>query len=486
MSTCELIDNRYSVIRKIGTGGSSEVYVANDVRLDRICAVKIVKINPNSPINEYNEVTVLKNLSHPILPRILDIITDDEYIYIVRDYCEGVNLREFVDKNGAFEIESFLIVVKQIFSALKYLHSCTPPLIYRDLKPSNVIIDDDLNVKLIDFGITRAYSEEKSDDTYYVGSIKYAAPEQHGLSQSDERTDVYSSALLMYYLLSGEDYVSFHPEEVWSKFKGRAFSDFRLVVERATQIDMDMRYQSVSDLEKAVISVFSSRFSASSEDLCEYEDETVLMGKSKVIKGHTKISVAIMGLKENIGCTHIAYLIGRQLAKMRYRVVIVERGIKPSLRHLYSYNRQRDINSVIDIDQLQLSKLHVITDKSMLTDNRVLSDDYDYLIFDYGSVEDSMDSFLHAQIKLFILPSSPFSLNQNLSLINELLGYKDVLFISNLNSGKFDVFEYLDIPENRGALFPYTDFDCDIEDDLFHELLGCSSLGKRGLLRRFF
>ncbi len=489
MHKSDAIDNRYYLEKMIGTGGSSKVYLAKDSRLDRMCAVKIVNIDPDSPLNEYNEVQILKDLSHPLLPRILDIITDEEYVYIVRDYCEGVTIREFIDRGGPLGREDFVKVMKQILSALKYLHSFDPPFIYRDLKPSNVIIDDKLNIKLIDFGITRTYSKDKLDDTYYIGSIKYAAPEQHGLAQSDERTDVYSAALLMYYLVSGEDYSLVDPDRVWDKFNAKSLYQLRRIIAKASQVDMELRYPSISALEQELLSAYSLDVNVSSDIVDYYDDKTLPIDsitRDNRKTYHTKTAISIMGLKENVGCTHIAYLLGMYLSKCNMKTVLVERGIKPSLRHLYSYNRQKDIASVVDTEKLHISRLKVITDKSAVTDTTILSDDYDYFIFDYGSAEDSIESFLHAQIKLFILPSSPFSLNRNTHIIRDLLNYKDVIFVSNLSDGEYDVFEYLDIPPDRGVEFPYLLIGGELQDDLIERLLGRGIKTRTGFFGRIF
>ena len=140
-----------------------------------------------------------------MLPRIVDIFEDEAHIYIVEDFVEGITLEELLKRQGKVDEEQGLAWFKDLCGVLDYLHRQKPhPIIYRDMKPSNVMLQPDGNLKLIDFGIAREYKQESSADTTYIGTKGYAAPEQFGRAQTDERTDIYSLGVTMYHLLTGK------------------------------------------------------------------------------------------------------------------------------------------------------------------------------------------------------------------------------------------------------------------------------------------
>ncbi len=479
-----VIDNRYQFVKLIGSGGSSEVFLAYDLRLDVPCAVKRVKIDITSPINEYNEADILKNLNHPLLPRVKDIITDNNYVYIVRDYCEGISLREFVEKNGCVSTNDFITISSQIFSALKYLHGLNPPLIYRDLKPSNIIIDDNLNIKLIDFGITRKYKTDKTDDTYYIGSVKYAAPEQYGLLQSDNRTDIYSLALVLYFLYSQEDYTLVSEDDRWCKFKSESLKKLKAVIEKALSIKMDDRYDTVEQFETEVNQIFIA--DRITENTVYDYDKTILLRQDKIIDNRIKFTVGIMGLKENVGCSHISLVLAQHLVKMKYKTLIVERGNKEGFRHLETFYNEDSITKLNSDKQINISKVKVLSDLADESDNKIISEDYNYFIFDYGSRIDRLNAFLRCQIKLFVIPANAFAMNKNVEIIKELLNYKDVKFVVNLSDEKNIIYEYLDIPKKRCVNLPYISLSEKVDNEVIEDLIGNVKENKTTIFGRLF
>ena len=195
----------YEIKSVIGRGGMSTVYLAEHKRLHTRWAVKEVQKQQGVRFDFLAEANILKRLQHPMLPRIVDIFEDETRICIVEDFVEGISLEEVLNRQKRVEEETGLVWFRSLCGVLGYLHGQKPhPIIYRDLKPSNIMLQPDGTLKLIDFGIAREYKQESSADTTYIGTRGYAAPEQFGTAQTDARTDIYSLGVTMYHLLTGK------------------------------------------------------------------------------------------------------------------------------------------------------------------------------------------------------------------------------------------------------------------------------------------
>ena len=198
-------NDTYEVKSVIGKGGMSTVYLAEHKRLGTRWAVKQVAKQQGAQFDFLAEANILKRLQHPMLPRIVDIFEDDAHIYVVEDFVEGVTLEDVLKQQKRVDEAQGLQWMKDLASALGYLHGQKPhPIIYRDMKPSNVMVQPDGKLKIIDFGIAREYKQESSADTTYIGTRGYAAPEQFGTAQTDARTDIYALGVTMYHLLTGK------------------------------------------------------------------------------------------------------------------------------------------------------------------------------------------------------------------------------------------------------------------------------------------
>jgi serine/threonine protein kinase/lipoprotein NlpI len=210
-----LLDSRYQLEARIGQGGMGAVYKAVDTRFNnRPIAIKEMSRTGLSPtaIQEAEaaferESHLLADLLHPNLPRIYDHFTEEERSYLVMDFIEGQTIEEYLEKegNGPLPLEQVLNWGEQICDVLSYLHNHQPPIIFRDLKPSNVMMSENGHIYLIDFGIARVFKPGQSHDTVALGSPGYAAPEQYGKAQSTPRSDIYSLGALLHFLLTGVD-----------------------------------------------------------------------------------------------------------------------------------------------------------------------------------------------------------------------------------------------------------------------------------------
>ncbi|MCD8324157.1 MAG: serine/threonine protein kinase [Clostridiales bacterium] len=254
-----VIDGKYEVLKQIGKGGMSVVYLAMDKRLNKQWAVKEIRKTANGKNDEIivnsllAEANLMKKLDHTALPRIVDIIDNGETIYVVMDYIEGESLDKILEEYGAQPQELVIEWAKQLCGALDYLHTQKPPIIYRDMKPANVMLKPDGNLKVIDFGIAREYKEKNLADTTVLGTRGYAPPEQHGSRQTDARSDIYALGMTMHHLLTGIDPRPSDYEYIPIRQWNPELSDgLERIIDKCTALDPRDRYQNCGDLMYAL------------------------------------------------------------------------------------------------------------------------------------------------------------------------------------------------------------------------------------------
>lgn len=211
-----LLHDRYQLGATLGSGGFSAVYRGHDLQTGRAVAIKQVRLGGLSAeetieaTDTFNrEVSLLSVLRHPQVPRIYDHFSDREHWYLVLQYLEGTTLETYLEmcvaRGKSIQVDEALAMGLQLCRVLEYLHTCQPPVIFRDLKPSNIMRSPDGTLCLIDFGIARHFRPGQVRDTQPLGSPGYAAPEQYGRAQTTPQTDIYSLGALLHTLLSGQD-----------------------------------------------------------------------------------------------------------------------------------------------------------------------------------------------------------------------------------------------------------------------------------------
>jgi len=211
----DIIKGSYEVIRTAGGGSFGTVYLVRDVSASggRLAIKEMVETD--IPVCEQKEAVelfareagILGNLKHRGLPMVYEHFSVGSSHYIVMEYIDGETLEEKLkSRSGPFSCEEVLPWADELCSILDYLHNREPePLIFRDLKPSNIMISKDGELKLIDFGIARHFSPKKVRDTYFMGTPGFSPPEQYGRGQSDERSDIFSFGATLYRLLTKAD-----------------------------------------------------------------------------------------------------------------------------------------------------------------------------------------------------------------------------------------------------------------------------------------
>lgn len=266
-----VIDGKYKILNVIGKGGMSVVYLVMNEKVNKQWAIKEIIKNDYRDFNiDKKEIEMMKKLKHPHLPGIIDVIESDKSLLIVMDYIEGRSLDDIFVEQGAQPAEVVLEWAQQLCDVLRYLHTQSPPIIYRDMKPANVMLKPDGNLMLIDFGAAREYKPQNLKDTISLGTRGYAAPEQYREDgQSDARTDIYCLGVMLFQLLTGENPHELRPIR---DLKPELSSGLEAIIEKCTQVKKEDRYQSAAELSYAI------------EHYWEFDAEYRKKQKKKLIK----------------------------------------------------------------------------------------------------------------------------------------------------------------------------------------------------------
>lgn len=305
-----VVDGKYKILSEIGHGGMSVVYLAINERANKTWAIKDVRKDGTADFSTVHqglvaETEMLKKLNHPHLPSIIDVIDREDSFLIVMDYIEGKSLESLLKHGGAQDPNRVIEWAKQLCDVLGYLHSRTPPIIYRDMKPANVMLKPDGNVTLIDFGTAREYKQASVEDTTCLGTRGYAAPEQFGgHGQTDARTDIYCLGATIYHLVTGqspcEPPYEIKPLGYW--IPSLAGSGLEKLVAKCTRQNPAERYQSCAELMYALEHIHD-------------EDDAIRRRRSLVWCGFVaSLCVAFLGAAGMVGFT----LAGSSATKQSY------------------------------------------------------------------------------------------------------------------------------------------------------------------------
>ncbi len=263
-----VLRDRWEVVHRLGQGGMGTVYMARDLNLSTLSEKKkaavvkelrddFIRGEDKEKAKEFfmREVHVLADLDHPNIVRVLDQfsvrdqLTGEEKYYLVMEYVQGQNLHEMITKRQEpFDEELVIDWAVQVCDVLTYLHTHNPPVIYRDLKPSNIMINTHDQVKLVDFGIARPF--EDSEDNTHVVSQGYSPPEQYW-GAADPRSDVYALGATIHFLLTGQDPLALTVSTPQS-INPEVSDHINEIVKRATHQDAEGRYQCAADMKDAL------------------------------------------------------------------------------------------------------------------------------------------------------------------------------------------------------------------------------------------
>jgi len=266
----------------LGVGGMSIVYKGN--REGKIYFIKEVDAhNSQHVISLSQEKFMLERLSHPGIVKIHDFFEQEGFWYLVSDFIEGKSLNRLISPLPDIFIQEKIVLdwARQLYDIFEYLHSQKPPIIYRDLKPQNVIRDNEGKIHLVDFGIARTYKEDSIGDTTPMGSFLTASPEHYGGKQTDERSDIYTVGATLHYLLTngkgrGTDLFDFSPpRNINSKISEKT----EKVIMKALSPEPDKRFPTIEEMKKAQFNSVSSESTKAVPAIAE-DEETSKMTRS--------------------------------------------------------------------------------------------------------------------------------------------------------------------------------------------------------------
>jgi serine/threonine protein kinase len=261
-----VLKNRYRIVRLVGGGGMAWVYQVEELPAGsgKLWALKELRPQTQDKAEQATarklfeqEAKLLRDLDHVNIPKIADYFEESGRACLVMEFVWGESLEKRLDATNAPLLETDVLKwAVQLSEALDYLHALRPPIIFRDMKPSNVMVTNTGLVKLIDFGIARTYKVGKKRDTVAMGSENYAAPEQWGKGQTDARSDVYALGATMYHLLANmAPTPAFLPSEPLplGNYNGALSKKTIALVDKAMDRERKNRFQSALEMREALI-----------------------------------------------------------------------------------------------------------------------------------------------------------------------------------------------------------------------------------------
>lgn len=257
----QIIAHKYRLLKQTGEGSYSIVFRGIDIETGREVAIKEMKSSglTQEEKNEaedffFREINILKNLYHEALPRVYDFFIFEARFYMVMDWIEGRNLLEIFEEQGVLSENTARDYMEQIGDALLYLQVEERNIIYKDIKPSNIIINEFGRAKLIDFGAARVFSKDREKDTHVLGTPGYAAPEAYSGRQTNFSSDIYSLGATFYHLTTGQEPCQFRfkfPDpSIYNNKLSPAFSRFLLKCLKPESKRIKNAHELLNEMEK--------------------------------------------------------------------------------------------------------------------------------------------------------------------------------------------------------------------------------------------
>ncbi|WP_339830852.1 serine/threonine-protein kinase [Paenibacillus sp. FSL R7-0272] len=386
-----LLGGRYRILSILGSGGMSHVYEAEDLKLPgKIWAVKESVTKMPYEDSMEREAALLTSLRHPRLPQIVDFFApdDDGYTYLVMEYIEGLTLSDYFKQcRGKIPVEQLMEFVLQLLDVLSYLHNLDPPVIYRDLKPSNIMITPEHEVRLIDFGIARSYKTHLAEDTVKLGTAGFAAPEQYGSGQTDARSDLYGLGALMLYLMTSGAYTEWI-QGVESSIRSDVPRTYAPVVRRLLRYDVNERFQTANEVRKELLRIPGMMSSP--------VDQQLTLGVG------TRV-IALTGVSAGAGVTHTAIAISHYLERQNFKVAVIEMSPRSQ-----SFTRIQQIalggKPVASSRQFAVDGVHYWKQSGRADILSLLGGSYQFIVMDLGSGQDQnrLEELLRADLPIII------------------------------------------------------------------------------------
>ncbi|UHA73102.1 serine/threonine protein kinase [Paenibacillus sp. 481] len=423
----KLLHGRYRIEHCIGAGGMSTVYLAHDERLmGKRWAVKISKPSPNEVSHLMHEARLLTALRHPNLPLIVDLFPPDEYglAYMVMEYVEGESLAETM-KRGPVPFAKALHYGIQLCNALSYLHRQQPPIVFRDVKPSNVMITWQDDVKLIDFGIARNVKEGAVADTVKLGTIGFAAPEQYTGDQSDARTDLYGIGALLSHMLTGGRWQGAEPLRI-RLLQADVPQSFGHVLLKLLAERPEDRYTDADELKLELLSFGGSESNTRISNVIE--DESASVQRFRGIRstamnvGEKATVIAFASAGRGLGCTHAALLTAYSLSQARNgKVVYVDAGTRDGLVISQLRADYEGEPSAVAAARERLYGVTMMAWGSEPSFVPILQAEFHFIVLDLGllGTEERISEFMRAHAPVLICSTMPWRKDETYGIVEQ-------------------------------------------------------------------
>lgn len=260
------------------------IVLVQDIRNSELCVKKTLDIYSHDVYEQLASIRIEG------VPAVKECVADDGKLIVVEEYVQGRSLKQVLDEHGLLNAEQAYEIAVQLADVLVRLHQLEPAIVHRDIKPSNIIIEKNGHVNLIDFNAARHVNADKNEDTRMLGTVYFAAPEQFGFGQSDERTDIYGLGATINYIMTGD-----------KPGAGIAECRFSDILKKCLMVDAKDRYQSAAELRGVI-------------DMLNYNAHTQDNGKDRTAFGGDNVAL-IVRVCENIKFVFVNWYRKAQISK---------------------------------------------------------------------------------------------------------------------------------------------------------------------------
>lgn len=421
--------NKYEIIKKLGSGGCGEVFLAKHTTLNGLRAIKRISKQQDNYKELLREAHILQELTHPFFPTIYDFYEDNDFTYIVMQYMEGDSLYQFRKKSIKISMWQIINFGIQICDLIQYLYSMKRPILYLDLKPHNIIVHEN-QLKLIDFG-TAVFKDDLDERKCSMGTKGYASPELFTKVTPDERADIYGVGTILFFLLTGNYYdgkmqlLTSYPSRIrWKK-------ELYRVIKRCLAYHPALRYSSITTV-KNKLQRLSQRNKSNMKEQAIHS-----------------LTIGLAGSQQRIGVSHLSFMITSFYEQKGVSSLYVENNNTGHILSIINYLKTVIIqNEVFHIHNCSMVQKEVL--------DKVNTDNFHVIIKDYGKLtEDNLNEFLLSDVKLLVMGAKEWELIESERTLNLVKENNDIKFIFNYLSGE----SYNHVIKNMGRLssyrFPY-------------------------------